>query len=40
VVLYEIVTRRDPYEGEDFETVLKEVATKKRRPQVPADAPA
>jgi len=40
MVLYEIVTRRDPYEGEDFETVLKEVVQKKKRPAIPADAPS
>jgi class 3 adenylate cyclase len=41
IILYEVYSRRDPYEGEDFNTVLRAVADPdtNKRPPVPADCP-
>lgn len=41
VILYEIFSRRDPYEGEDFEEVMRLVADKKiqKRPPAPRHMP-
>ena len=42
VILFEVYSRRDPYEGEDAHEVLRLVADKKvnKRPPVPAHMPA
>lgn len=41
MVLYEVYARRDPYEGEDPDVVLKDIADTERnyRPPVPKDCP-
>ena len=41
IILFEVYSRKDPYEGEDYQEVLKQVADPKvnKRPQVPAAIP-
>lgn len=41
IILYELYSRKDPYEGEDPSVVLKEIVNKEinKRPPVPAGAP-
>ena len=40
VVLYEMVTKRNPYEGEDFDEVIQAVAKDKKRPELPRGVPS
>ena len=40
VVLFEMMTRSDPYEGEDFDEVLRDVIKEKKRPELPRGIPA
>ena len=40
VVLYEMITKRDPYEGEDFDEVIQAVAKDKKRPELPRGVPS
>lgn len=41
ILLYEMYSRQDPYEGEEWEKVLKEVADEKinKRPPIPDSCP-
>jgi serine/threonine protein kinase len=42
IILYEVYSRKDPYEGEDFANVMERVAdpTVNKRPKVPQGCPA
>ena len=42
IVLYEVFSRKSPYEGEDFETVIRDVCDPSinKRPPIPASMPA
>lgn len=41
IIVYEVYSRKDPYEGEDFEEVIKQVINPaiNKRPPVPKDCP-
>lgn len=40
VVLFEMMTRKQPYAGEDPEVVLRDVIKEKRRPELPRGVPS
>jgi len=39
IVLFEMTTRSNPYEGEDFDEVLRDVIKEKKRPELPRGVP-